>query len=374
MARAAKRKTTIYDIATAADASAATVSLVLNGSWARYRIKEDTAQRITDAATKLGYNVNLAARGLRLSRSGLAGMILPHYRNRFFADLAEAFEAEARRRDLCPIVVSTQRDETIEANVTRKLLAQRVEFLFIVGVPQPEPLNRFCVAAGVPSVNLDLPGSGAPSIVSDNRSGARRLTDIMIEKVVRRGGALDKFFYLGGVAGEYATDNRVSGFREALRGHGAEPGPDSLALCGYPPAHSREALRAYVDRRGELPAGLFINSIAAFEGAIGFASELPAEMLAGCVASCFDWDPFAGCLLLDVTMLRQDVETMMQHAFEALTPERQEFRPLVMVPPILSARGALPTLPLLQPVPSTQSRPAPRSHSGKTAQAVRAKL
>ena len=53
---------------------------------------------------------DLKARGLRLSRSGLAGMIVPHYRNRFFAGLAEAFEAEARSRGLCPVVVSTERD------------------------------------------------------------------------------------------------------------------------------------------------------------------------------------------------------------------------------------------------------------------------
>ena len=361
MARTAKRKTTIYDIATAADASAATVSLVLNGTWARYRIKEGTAHRIRDAAKALGYNVNLAARGLRLSRSGLAGMILPHYRNRFFADLAEAFEAEARRRDLCPIVVSTKRDEAIEADVTRKLLAQRVEFLFIVGVPQPEPLDRLCIAAGVPCVNVDLPGSGAPSIVSDNRGGARRLTEIMIDKVIQRGGSLERFFYLGGVAGEYATDNRVAGFVEALRGHGVEPGSDCFALCGYPPEHARAGLKTYVERHRALPAGLFINSIAAFEGAIGLASDLPAEMLNETVASCFDWDPFASCLALDVTMLRQDVETMMQHAFEALAPEPQDARGLMMVPPILATKGALPTLPSGPVRP--RSRAAPRSSS-----------
>lgn len=334
MARAAKRKTTIYDIATAADASPSTVSLVLNGTWARYRIKEDTAQRITEAAKRLGYNVNLAARGLRLSRSGLAGMILPHYRNRFFADLAEAFEAAARERQLCPIVVSTQRDETVEVHVTRTLLAQRVEFLFIAGVPRPEPLDRLCTAAGVPCVNLDLPGGGAPSVVSDNRAGARHLTEILIEKVLRRGGAPADFLYLGGVAGEYATDNRVAGFIEALRAHGIDPGPGALALCGYPPASARDALQAHVARRGRLPAGLFINSIAAFEGAIECAWGVPAAARAGCVASCFDWDPFAARLPFDVTMLRQDVETMMQHAFEALAPAAQEARPLVMVPAV----------------------------------------
>ncbi|HEX7110256.1 MAG TPA: LacI family DNA-binding transcriptional regulator, partial [Aestuariivirga sp.] len=101
------RKTTIYDIAVAAHSSPAAVSLVLNDSWQRYRIKQETATRILNGAERLGYAVNLKARGLRLSRSGLAGMILPHYRNRFFAGLAEAFEAEARSRGLCPIVVST---------------------------------------------------------------------------------------------------------------------------------------------------------------------------------------------------------------------------------------------------------------------------
>ncbi|WP_247880695.1 hypothetical protein [Brucella intermedia] len=109
---------------------------------------------------------------MRLSRSGLAGMILPHYRNRFFAGLAESFEAKVRERGLCPVVVSTQRDEVTEAKVTETLLAQRIEFLFITGVREPQPLNALCRAAGVQRINVDLPGQDAPSVVSDNRGGA----------------------------------------------------------------------------------------------------------------------------------------------------------------------------------------------------------
>lgn len=336
MTKGARRKTTIYDIATAADASATTVSLVLNGSWARHRIKEDTANRITEMAERLGYKVNLAARGLRLSRSGLAGMILPHYRNRFFADLAEAFEAEARRRDLCPIVVSTQRDPAVETQVTRKLLAQRVEFLFIAGVPRPEPLDRLCHEAGVPCVNLDLPGSDAPSVVSDNREGARRLTDGMIDKAARRGDPLEAFLYLGGVAGEYATDNRVAGFCDALRARGHEPGPRNLNLCGYPPKSSRDALKSFFEIRGRLPSGLFLNSIAAFEGAAEYASGLPVADLGPFLSCCFDWDPFAACLPFDVTMLRQDVEAMTRHAFDALAPAAQDGRQTTVVPAVMA--------------------------------------
>lgn len=334
MARAARRKATIYDIATEAEASAATVSLVLNGTWARYRIKEDTAERIKETAKRLGYDVNLTARGLRLRRSGLAGMILPHYRNRFFADLAEAFEAETRQRGLCPIVVSTQREAAVEASVTRTLLAQRVEFLFIVGVPNPEPLNALCAAAGVPCVNVDLPSPAAPSVVSDNREGARHLTTLMIDKVKKRGDSYHKFLYLGGVAGEYATDTRVAGFTDALRAHGFEPGSENLALCGYPHAHARDALQARIASTGGLPNGLFINSIAAFEGAVECIAKLPINMLEGFAACCFDWDPLATCLRFDVMMLRQDVETMINRAFEALSPAPQESRPLVLVPAV----------------------------------------
>jgi LacI family fructose operon transcriptional repressor len=330
-----RRKPTIYDIATAADSSAATVSLVLNGGWSRYRIKEETAQRILKAAGDLGYNVNLTARGLRLSRSGLAGMILPHYRNRFFADLAEAFEAESRKRDLCPIVVSTQRVVEVETKVTRTLLAQRVEFLFIAGVPDPAALNVMCEAAGVPCVNVDLPGNGAPSVVSDNRAGAIEITRRLVAKVRASDASPRDFLFLGGVAGEYATDNRIAGFFEALRAEGVVPADDMLACCGYHPSHSRAALRDYLARRGRLPSGLFVNSITAFEGVVQFSAGAPPEALRHCVAGCFDWDPFAAHLPFTVLMLRQDVETMMEQAFASLDPERQQTRGIVIVPPVL---------------------------------------
>ena len=238
-----RRKSTIYDIASETNASPSTVSLVLNGSWSRYRIKEDTALRIQQSAKRLGYNVNLKARGLRLSRSGLAGMILPHYRNRFFAELVEAFEAEARKRQLCPIVVSTQRDPAVETRVTETLLAQRVEFLFIAGVPDPTPMNALCRAAEVPCVNLDLPADSAPSIVSNNADGAQRLTERVMSEVSARGGDPRDLVYLGGVAGEYASDNRVAGFKAAFSARGLSAGSRGVLPCGYPSEQSCRVFR-----------------------------------------------------------------------------------------------------------------------------------
>lgn len=326
------RKSTIYDVAKATGSSTATVSMVLNGTWARYRIKEETANRILEQARALGYNVNMKARGLRLSRSGLAGMVLPHYRNRFFAGLAQTFEDQARSRGLCPIVVGTQRDPDVEVSVTETLLSQRVELLFIAGVRNPTPLNALCAAAGVPSINLDLPGDGAPSVLSDHRAGARAITDVLIDKLLARGESPDELVLLGGVAGEYATEMRMAGFRDVFDARGLTPSADAMDCCGYNAAAAAEALAGRYAKAGRLPAGLLMNSITAFEGMVRFTATLPSDVLKSTVVGCFDWDPFAAYLPFDVTMLRQDVQRIISEAFVLTENYDPQNRARVLVP------------------------------------------
>lgn len=326
------RKSTIYDIATATGSSISTVSMVLNGTWARYRIKEATANRILECAQTLGYQVNMKARGLRLSRSGLAGMIIPHYRNRFFAGLAQTFEDSARSRGLCPIVVSTQRDPEVELSVTQTLLSQRVEMLFIAGVRNPAPLNTLCDEADVASINLDLPGDGAPSVVSDNRAGARVITDVMIDKLIAAGHSPQDLVLLGGVPHEYATEMRMAGFFEAFAARQISPGSDAVELCGYNAAAARHALVRRQEKHGRVPAGMLMNAINAFEGLVHFASQLPRDALREAVVGCFDWDPFAAHLPFDVTMLHQDVQRIVSEAFSLVDNREPGVHPRVVVP------------------------------------------
>jgi LacI family transcriptional regulator, fructose operon transcriptional repressor len=335
------RKTTIYDIAVAAEASPTTVSLVLNDSWRRYRIKQETATRVIECAERLGYAVNLKARGLRLSRSGLAGMIIPHYRNRFFAGLAEAFEGEARSRGLCPIVVSTHRHPDNELKVTETLLAQQVEFLFFAGVRDPNPLNQLCRTADVRCVNIDLPGSGAPSVVSDNRGGARLLTEVMLDKLLARGADVSDIFFFGGVPDDDATASRVLGFEDALAAHGITVASDAIDCCGYGPSNAAQSLAKRFAQLGRLPSGLFVNGVTALEGALRFTSTLPREELRAIVFGSFDWDPFAAYLPFDVTMVRQNVELMIAEAFTLIDTYGKDPTALVVVPTSFGKMGEL---------------------------------
>jgi LacI family fructose operon transcriptional repressor len=337
-----QRKSTIYDIATSTGTSPSTVSMVLNGTWRRYRISESTAERVLGAARAIGYAVNMKARGLRLARSGLAGMIMPHYRNRFFAGLSESFEAGARERGFCPMVVSTQRRPETEREVVERLLSHQVEFLFIVGVARPEPLNDLCRAAGTPCVNIDLPGANAPSVVSDNRGGAAMLTGLLLDKIAATGGVDADLHFLGGVAGEYATEERVAGFQEAVAGHGLTVSKTHIHRCGYSPPTARQTVEELHHHLGRMPAGLFVNSITAFEGAIQFFKSLEPDAFRDRFIGCFDWDPFAAFLPFPVTMLRQNVEAMIDQAFVYMEEYRVDACPMVKIPPQLGPSGTVP--------------------------------
>jgi LacI family transcriptional regulator, fructose operon transcriptional repressor len=334
------RRTTIYDIASATDVSSTTVSLVLSGTWKKYRIKPATAEAILDSARRLGYAPNLNARGLRLSRSGLAGMILPHHRNRFFAGLAEAFEEMARMRGLCPIVVSTHRNPDNELKVAEALLAQQVEFVFIAGVRDPAPLNSLCNAAHTPCVNVDLPGPSAPSVVSDNRTGALELTNVMLDRLAERHASPSDIVFFGGVADDDATHNRLEGFVEALENRGVIAREPMIACCGYAPRNAAAYIAGLYAELGRLPQGLFVNGVTALEGALRALAILPKHQIDSLVLGCFDWDPFAAHLPFEVIMVRQDVEAMIAEAFALIDhPSAPGENPLIVVPTRLAGIG-----------------------------------
>ncbi|MFJ4684196.1 LacI family DNA-binding transcriptional regulator [Streptomyces sp. NPDC091377] len=83
MANASTRPTS-RDVAQAAGVSQAAVSLVLGDKW-RGRVSETTAERVRDAARRLGYRPNLAARNLRLGRTRTILLVVPALTTEFFA-------------------------------------------------------------------------------------------------------------------------------------------------------------------------------------------------------------------------------------------------------------------------------------------------
>jgi LacI family transcriptional regulator, fructose operon transcriptional repressor len=316
-----KRKTTIYDVATASGVSASTVGAILNGSWSKRRISKDLAERVLGVAATLGYRQNRQASALRTQRSGLIGMILPLHDNRYFSSLSQAFEAEARKRDLCPMVVSTLRDPEMEKRTVATLLSHNVDLLFIAGATDPDPLSRMCAEAGIPHINVDLPGTLAASVVTDNYFGACELTRHLLTRIGKSAPA--PLHFIGGIPTDFNTTERVRGFRDVLIAEtGVPPDPGQIDTCGYGPDEAERSLRRLLDRLGALPGGLFVNSTIAFEGVFRVLKELPDEAFCGLSVGCFDWDPFLSHLHFPVAMVRQDADRMIATAFELIDNQK----------------------------------------------------
>lgn len=77
------RAPTSRDVAQAAGVSQSTVSLVLAGKWTG-RVSPATAEAVHDAATRLGYRPNEAARSLRLGRAKTVLLVVPTLSSPFF--------------------------------------------------------------------------------------------------------------------------------------------------------------------------------------------------------------------------------------------------------------------------------------------------
>lgn len=311
-----KRKSTIYDLAELAMVSASTVSAVLNGNWKERRISEATALRVQQLADRHMYSVNRQASGLRKSKSGLTGMIIPLHDNRFFSGMAQVFERLARERKWHPLVVSTLRDPALELETVKSLISYRIEHLLVAGATDPDSISKVCRHHGVVHVNVDLPGRMAASVISDNYWGGQQLTQALMERSTPLNESLrNKAYFVGGLLSDYATQRRIDGFTDVVRKHAGSLDAGQIDACGYEGNLAEAAVRRLYKRIGGLPRALLINSTIALEGVVRFLKTLTAKELRTCTFGCYDWDPFASMLSFPILMVRQNVEGLLAEAF-----------------------------------------------------------
>ena len=315
----ATRKATIYDIARLSGASPSTVSAALGESWRARRIAESTVETIRRIAAEQGYSANMQARGLRSARSGLVGMIIPLHDNRFFSSMSQSFEAFARERGLVPVIASSMREPEEERRIVETLISYAVDYLFIAGAADPDAVSVLCRAASLRHIFVDLPGRGAPSVVSDNHKGAADLTRrLLADRPMPATTLRDRPYFIGGDATDYATAHRIEAFCGVLTEAGVPPLPGQVIACGYSPRSAMREIAALCDRLGGLPTGIFVNSLTVFEGVLGHLSGLPLEDLRATVVGCYDYDPFAVYLQFPVHMVRQDAHGLIREAYRLI--------------------------------------------------------
>lgn len=152
---ASLKKISLKDIAIAAGVSPALVSFVLNGKGKKYRVNEETSQRILKIAAELNYQPNLAAKSLRSGYTKTIGLIVSDISNPFFSQLARLLEDEASKRGYTVLFGSSDEDVDKMSRVTSSLINRGVDGLVIVPCEKSERYVASLVTNNVPIVLFD---------------------------------------------------------------------------------------------------------------------------------------------------------------------------------------------------------------------------
>jgi LacI family fructose operon transcriptional repressor len=331
------KKSTIYDIANLAGTSGSTVSAVLNGTWKKRRISVKLADRISKIADELGYTLNMQASALRREKSGIIGMIVPMYDNRYFSSIAQDFEQMARQRGLFPIVTCTRRDPKLEMEAARAMLSYQVESLVCTGATDPDCISDLCRASGVKTFNLDLPGQKAPSVRSNNFEGAFALPRSIFKQCREAELELFPLLFVGGRAGDHNTRERLRGFIAAHEEVAIQAKHEYILTCGYGAEKSADTLQLFSETNKNIPSGMFVNSTITLEGIMRWSNKDGKHRLKGVKLGCFDWDPFAELLSEHILMVRQDVPEMLTRLFELIDRKSSKIETIEIMP-IISPR------------------------------------
>ena len=205
---------TIYDVARVAGVSVATVSHVLNGTR---KVAPDTAARVRRAIEELGYQPNGIAQSLRKRVTYAIGVLVSDITNPFFAHLVRGVEDAAHAAGYSIIVCNSDEDPEKEDFYIRSLWRRRIDGMLIAPTRDgASPALKELVQKEIPFVFVDRKAKGieAPAVLSDNVGGAYLATKYLIDRGHKRIGIIL------GIPGATTTEERFSGYRQALEDAG----------------------------------------------------------------------------------------------------------------------------------------------------------
>ena len=245
------------DVARHAGVSQRTVSNVVNNY---VHVSPATRARVQASLDALGYRPNTAARRLRTGRTGTVTLAVPTFRERYFADLAEAVVSAARQRSTTVLVETTGGRHETEL----ELLRGGGDILTDGVIMSAVSLGRTDQRSTHPVVLIGdrEPGSAIDHVGIKNREAAQAAVSHLLDTGRRR------ILLLGANHGPRRSYQlRRQGYQAALKKYGIEPDPELVVECDWTTAAAADAVTALLAERA-LPDGIFAMNDSAALGAL----------------------------------------------------------------------------------------------------------
>lgn len=218
--RKMRSMSTLADVAALARVSKATASRAFGKPDA---VSPATAQRVFDAAAKLGFVPNTAARQLARGRTGILALVVPTLNNSFFTPIIAGAQQRAHElgMQLTVVVHPVAAPEEIPSF---ERLSRQVDG-FILAAPRGSDDLVSTAGAYKPTVLLDREIEGMSSVIADTASAFGQLTRQLAEA------GHHHIAYIGGPEGSWQDPQR----RRAVEAAAAEGGAE---VSVFGPLHS----------------------------------------------------------------------------------------------------------------------------------------
>jgi LacI family transcriptional regulator len=202
-----RQEVTIYDIASAAGVSIATVSRVFNHSP---RVSPAARERVLAKARELGYVPHPSARSLARRRSHWISAVIPMMTSYFYLEVLRGVQDRLAGLDFDLVVHSTPSMETIDDQLASVFQRGRSAGVLLFSTPLNETRMELLGASRQPVVLVDVHHGAFDSVSIDNELGGYLATRHLLEQGYRRIGIITAN------AASAPSFERAQGYRRAL--------------------------------------------------------------------------------------------------------------------------------------------------------------
>jgi DNA-binding LacI/PurR family transcriptional regulator len=209
-------KITSVDVARLAGVSQSAVSRVFTPGASA---SQKTAEKVRNAAERLGYRPNVLARAMITGRSRIIGLVVAYLENQFYPLALERLSRALQDRGYHILIFMAENASDKVAEVLDELIDYQVDGIITASVGMTYDLTTRCDAAGIPVVmfNRGQDDSRISEVTSDNIAGGRRATGFLIS------GDHQRIAHIMGWQGSSTGRDRATGFRLAMDEAGKEP-------------------------------------------------------------------------------------------------------------------------------------------------------
>lgn len=312
---------TIYDVASQAGVSIATVSRVLN---VPHSVNSTTRARVQAAIDALGFVPKAEATARARRRHRQIGVLVPFFTYSSFVQRLRGIAAALLDAGYELVVYNAETPEHVRGYLLNLPITRRLDGLIIISLRLDDEAGRRLSAHSLPAVLIETQSHLLSCVDIDNRAGGALAADYLLRRGHRCIG------FVGGdreIAGyTYRTSElRLQGFRQRLHEAGVEPCTGDIAPNTASPEEAHRQALSLLERR-EPPSAIFAASDTLALGVLRAARERNVRVPGDLAILGFDDLDFSE--FIGLSTISQSLEMSGRQAVDLLLAAMADPQPL----------------------------------------------